>query len=165
MVLPVALAAMLVAWVILGHVARIRAEAVGVAAVSTLHESQLAFRGASGGFAATLDSLTAPCPSGEGPWLDAATLGRLAEAGYQLVLRAREGARGHGSDCYGRPLVDDYYVGVQPAGGRVIPQRAYGSSANGRVFVFVDGIAPTERDMAPGGLATPLEDMVTFRIP
>ena len=165
MVLPAGLAAALVAWVVLGHAARVRAEAVGAIAVSRLHASQLAFRDASGGFAATLDSLTSPCPSGEGPWLDAVTLRRLAEAGYELVLRAHEGARVHGSDCQGRPLVDDYYVGVQPAGGRVAPQRAYGSTGAGRVFVFVDGIAPTESDMAPGGLATPLEDMATFRIP
>jgi hypothetical protein len=62
-------------------------------------------------------------------------------------------------------LVDDYYVGVQPAGGRVAAQRAYGSTGAGRIFVFVDGIAPTETDMVPGGLATPLEDMAAFRIP
>ena len=40
-----------------------------------------------------------------------------------------------------------------------------GSNGARRVYVFVDGVAPREADMAPGGLATPLEAMPSFRIP
>ena len=163
--LPLVLAAGLIGWVVSGHVARVRAEAVGVGFVAELHDAQFAFRTAAGGFASHLDSLTARCPHGGGPWLDAATLERLAEAGYRVTLRPREGARTLGSDCHRRPVVEDYYVGVEPDGAREAALRAYGSNGARRVYVFVDGVAPREADMAPGGLATPLEAMPSFRIP
>ena len=38
-------------------------------------------------------------------------------------------------------------------------------TATGRIYVFFDGVAPLERDMAAGGLATPLESVPTFKIP
>ena len=162
---PIVLAAGLIGWVVAGHVARLRVEAIGVGFVTELHDAQFAFRAAAGGFASHLDSLTARCPDGGGPWLGAATLDRLAEAGYRVTLRSREGARTLGSDCHGRPFVEDYYVGLEPGGSRQAALRAYGSNSARRVYVFVDGVAPREADMEPGGLATPLEAMPTFRIP
>jgi hypothetical protein len=163
--LPIVITAGLIGWAVWGHVARIRAEAVGADFVEKVHDAQLAFHTSTGGFASHLDSLTARCPAGGGPWLDGATVERLEQAGYRVTLRSRQGARTVGSDCRERALVDDYYVGVAPNDARRAALRAYGSNGTGRVFVFVDGIAPLEADMAPGGLAIPLEEMPTFRIP
>ena len=164
-VLPIAVVIAAVGWVIAGHVARARAQAAATGFLMRLHESQQAFEKMAGGFASELESLTRVCPSGRGPWMDTATLDSLRGAGYVVQLRPWAGARVLGPDCHGRALVNDYYVGLEPASGRAAGQRAYGSNGTGRVYVFVDGIAPREADMAPGGLATPLEEMPTFRIP
>jgi hypothetical protein len=164
-ILPLAVIVAAVGWVVWGHVARVRAQAVATGFVTRLHESQQAFRTTAGGFASELDSLTRPCPAGRGPWLEPAAIDSLTRAGYVVVLRPRAGASVLGSDCHGRAVVNDYYVGVAPASPRAAGQHAYGSTSDGRVYVFVDGVAPNEADMSAGGLATPLEEMPTFRIP
>lgn len=165
-VLPAVVTAALVAWVVLGHAARARAEAVAADFMSRLHEAQQRFHARGGGFASALDSLTTACPSGEGgAWLEVAALQRLRGAGYEVMVRSRDGSTVIGSDCHGRPTVADYYAAVQPGDVREPAQRAFAITGAGRIFVFVDGIAPIEPDMAPGGLATPLEDLATFRIP
>jgi hypothetical protein len=163
--LPLAIVVVAVGWVIAGHVERVRAQNMATSFLARLHQSQAAFRAAAGGFAASVGSLTEACPGGGGPWLDAAELDGLDDAGYEVRLRARAGARTVGPDCHGQPLADDYYVAVQPVSARASGLHAYGSTGDRRIYVFVDGVAPAERDMAPGGLATPLEDLATFRIP
>lgn len=161
---PLAIVVIAIGWVIAGHVERARAQDAASRFLAQLQQSQAAFRAAAGGFAATLDSLTTACAAG-GPWLEAADLERLDRAGYVLRLRARTGAQTGPPDCHGRATVDDYHAAVQPASARTAPQRAFATTAAGRIFVFVDGIAPAEPDMARGGLATALEHMATFRIP
>jgi hypothetical protein len=95
-----------------------------------------------------------------------AEIGRARNQGFHVVLRAAEGAGAAAADCHGRPTTTDFYAALEPVSAESAPRRAYavtGSAA--RVFVFFDGLAPLERDMAPGGLATPLESLGVFRIP
>ena len=164
-VFPLAVVVAAVGWVIAGHVARVRAHAAATGFLTRLNESQQSFKTVASGFASELDSLTRACPSGQGPWLDAKVVETLKHAGYLVRLRPRAGAAFLGPDCHGRALVNDYYVAVEPASSRDVGQYAYSSGGAGRVYVFVDGVAPREADMAPGGLATPLEAMPSFRIP
>jgi hypothetical protein len=130
-----------------------------------LHASQLSFRGAggAGGFATDLASLQTPCP---GQPANAATA-PLADAvtGYVMTLRAAGDSTPVGVDCHGRSTSSDYYAAVAPRPGRTDGRRAFAMTSAGRVFVFFDGIAPTETDMAAGGLATPLDALDTFKIP
>jgi hypothetical protein len=83
---------------------------------------------------------------------------------YSLVLRRAANATATGADCHGRPTASDYYAAAEPPpefGGA----HAYGMTSRGRVYVFFDGLAPRESDMARDGLAVPLDALETFRIP
>ena len=132
--------------------------------MAAIRRAQTAFRTANGtGFATDLESLQRPCPGHEA--LKVAVPASDAVGGYAMTLRGAKGGRDVGVDCHGRPTTSDYYAAVAPAPGRSDGRRAYAMTSQGPVFVFFDGIAPTEADMAPGGLATPLDTLDTFRIP
>jgi hypothetical protein len=62
-------------------------------------------------------------------------------------------------------VVSDYYASAEPGSSRPPAHQAFAVTSAGRVFVFFDGIAPRERDMAPGGTATPLEQVPALKIP
>jgi hypothetical protein len=95
----------------------------------------------------------------------AGLLERLAGAGYVLRLRAIDGdaVTVESGACRGR-LSSDYYVSAAPRDPPVAAQQAFAARADGDVFVFFDGIAPREIDMAQR-LATPLSARDTFVIP
>jgi hypothetical protein len=88
-----------------------------------------------------------------------------AVRGYVLTLRAATHGTPSGVDCHGRPTTSDYYAAIAPAPERTDGRRAFAMTSQNPVFVFFDGIAPTEADMASGGLATPRDLLETFRIP
>jgi hypothetical protein len=90
----------------------------------------------------------------------------FAESGFDVSLRPAQGASTASADCHGQATTTDFYAALQPASVAAAPRRAYAvTGLSGRVFVFFDGVAPLEADMAPGGLATPLDTLGTFRIP
>ena len=145
------------------HVTRQRHEQIAVDVIQQVHQAQLAFHTRWGGYAADIASLTTPCPS-SAPVLAGHQLSFLEESGYSLQLRAAHGAGASGRDCFGAALVDDYYVGAAPSSVAEAAQKAFGGRADGRVYVFFDGIAPRESDMS-AGLATPLDTVEAFKIP
>jgi hypothetical protein len=145
------------------HVTRQRHEQAAVDIMRQVHAAQLAFRQRWGGYATDVASLTTPCPS-SAPVLSAAQVSYLEERGYALELRAAQGARDAGRDCRGRAVVDDYYLAAAPSSAYEVAQKAFGGRADGRLFVFFDGIAPRETDMS-AGLATPLDAVEAFKIP
>ena len=163
---PLILALGIAAIPVAQHVEARRAEAWGEAFLVRLLNAQREFQRRSGaGFAATLEALTAACP-GASATLDAGEVDRVSNHGFHIVLRPADGSRTAAADCNGRPTTIDFYVALEPASADSAPRRAYASTGSGgRIFVFFDGLAPAERDMAPGGLATPLEVLGTFRIP
>jgi len=163
-VLPVAGAAIMLAWPFSMYATKRRDEATALSAVQQIQAAQISVRAAAGaaGYATSLDAFTTPC--GAQVPLSIATLDTLQRAGYAIEVRAREAARQTGTDCRGRSLADDFYVGVQPRSARAAGQRAFAATSEG-VFVFFDGVAPVERDMASGGLATPLDGLAAFKIP
>ena len=105
--------------------------------------------------------------SGEpGTALDPGAVRTIRARGFDLVVRPAQGAAdGHGRLSRppdGRRLLCG--AAAEFERGRAAPGvRMTGLS--GRVFVFFDGLAPLEKDMAPGGLATPLDTLSAFRIP
>jgi type II secretory pathway pseudopilin PulG len=146
---------------------KVQAEAAGEAFLRQLADAQLEFRrGHAAHFATALESLTTPCPGAPGAPLDAGAVRGVGERGFVVLLRPVAGASEGAPDCHGRPTVTDYYVALQPASADAAPRQAYAlTGRSGRIFVFFDGLAPLERDMAPGGLATPLDELGTFKIP
>ena len=138
-------------------------ERVAIDVVRQAVEAQRRFRERTGAYATSPASLTTLC--GDVPaWLSADIQHRLHEAGYYLELRAAEGAHRAGPDCHGLPLADDYYVSVAPLASDGVPRQAFASRGDGHIYLFYDGIAPLESDMA-GGLATRVEDRERFVIP
>jgi hypothetical protein len=149
------------------HARTVRAEAAGLAFLQQLAAAQQAFRKGRGGFAATLDSLTRPCP-GDGATvpLGPASVRAVIDRGFDVVLRPSEGATPSPADCLGLATTTGFYAAVQPSSIEAPPHQAYATTGvSGRIFVFFDGIAPLERDMAAGGLATPVEALAAFKIP
>lgn len=123
-------------------------------ALAAVVNAQRAFRdgGGRGGYATSLASLTTPCPSGERP-----TMAGVGASGYDIRVRAAAGTSAAGTDCHGRSTALDFVASAVPARPGVDGLRAMSVSAAGRTFVFFDGIAPREADMAAGGLAMPLD--------
>lgn len=142
---------------------RMRAAEVAAAqTVTAIVEAQRTFRRGGGGYATELSSLTQPCGGHT-----AATLEKQFPAvdyDYTVLLRASSRGTPVGSDCHGRPMATDFYVAVYPSqawAGR----QAMAATGRGRIYVFFDGLAPSERDMEAGGLAVPLDTLDTFKIP
>lgn len=148
------------------HAQQTRAESTASAFLGRVHAGQQAFRESHGnaGYASALDSLTMPCRGGNGVPIPASDVTALERAGYDAILRPAELAVSAVKDCHGRPLVSDYYAAVSPRSVQSPGRQAFAVTSSGRIFVFFDGIAPLERDMA-GGLATPLDALDTFKIP
>ena len=140
-----------------------RDEAVAVNALRQIQDAQERVRDAAGAYATVLATLVEGCQGGAAA-LPATVLGELTAAGYVLHLRAAVDAAPGGTDCAGHPLASDYYVAASPATAGEAAEKAFAGRANGRLFVFVDGIAPSEADIA-SGLATPLDEINSFKIP
>jgi hypothetical protein len=140
-----------------------RDEGVAIDVMARVQGAQAAFQRLTGGFATDAASLTRACEGSE-PVLAPDVLSGLTAAGYGLLLRAAEGAIIGGRDCLGRDLASDYYAAVAPLSPETVARQAFASRGDGRIYLFVDGLAPRERDMA-SGLATPLEARDSFKIP
>ena len=146
---------------------KVQAEAAGEGFLRQLAEAQLEFRRRNdAGFAIAVESLITPCPGAAGAALDAKAVHDVSERGFVLSLRPVAGASEGTADCQGRRTATDYYAALQPATVDAAPRQAYAlTGLSGRIYVFFDGLAPLERDMAPGGLATPLDHLGAFKIP
>jgi hypothetical protein len=162
--LPVLVVVAAAAVPLVRHVREVRAERVGADVARLVVEAQWWFRAAGTGYATRLASLTTPCPGVARAALDASVIARGVAAGYEVTLRAAEGASWRGPDCHGHPTAENFHLGVQPRA-PAPPRLAFGATAQGGIFLFVDGIAPRERDMEPGGLAVPIDADGAFRIP
>jgi len=149
------------------HARTVRAESAGLEFLQQLAAAQGAFHSGRSGFAATLESLTRPCPGERGSAvLDPAIVRAVIDRGFDIVLRPSDGASASSADCLGLATTTGFYAAVQPSSIEAPPRRAYATTGvSGNIFVFFDGIAPLERDMAAGGLATPVEALPAFRIP
>jgi hypothetical protein len=141
-----------------------RDELIAIEVLAEVRAAQERFRMQSGGYATDAASLVAGC-AGSRSALDPRMLGRLSGSGYTLALRAARGvAASPGRDCHGRALTADYYAAVAPVDASRAAQQAFAAQAAGDIFIFYDGIAPTEADIAQG-LATPLAERSRFKIP
>ncbi len=165
-ILPLVGIALAVAVPLARHAQKVRAEHTAAEFLAHVRAAQQRFREEhqSAGYASALASLTTACPGSGGAAMGQPTA-TLIDAGYHVRLRPADGAVTVGDDCHGRPLASDYYVAAEPISAETPAQQAFAVTAAGRVFVFFDGIAPRERDMAAGGLATPLDRLDVFTIP
>ncbi len=165
--LPVIGAIAVIGLPLMRYAEKTRAEATAVEFLRRVQSAQEVFAAAgSPGYASDLLSLTTPCEGHSTAALTTVAVSTLIGAGYQVRVRPAQGAEKRGPDCHGRPTVTDYYASVEPRSPEIVAQQAYALTATGgAVFVFFDGVAPRERDMAPGGLATPLEAAGAFEIP
>jgi hypothetical protein len=145
------------------HLAGRRQEDAAAEWIASLRSAQERFRSAAGGYATDLSALASACPGGTAVW-SADALAALASMGYQVALRSARHAAVGPSPCGGAPMASDYYVAVAPRQGTGPAQRAFAATARGDIFVFFDGIAPHEQDIA-SGLATPLAEADRFVIP
>jgi type II secretory pathway pseudopilin PulG len=163
LVVPMVGILMAVALPLTRYVQKRRAEESAIQVLQQVREAQQAFRRQWGGYASDVDSLVAVC--GSGRVLDPEVFERLRIRGYGVSLRARFGAaRLAERDCRGREMAADYYVAIQPTTAGQAGQQAFASGATGDIYIFYDGIAPSETDIA-NGLATPLSQRSSFRIP
>ena len=163
---PLTGTALLLAWPLGRYALKVRDEAQALNVVHEIRRAQEVFRSSvqGAGYVGSIESLTTGCGAVPAP-MSRVTLADLERAGYIMQLRPSASSRPMGQDCHGRPMADDYYLGVQPAEAAVAGQRAYGATSRGDVFVFFDGVAPHEQDMTAGGLAKPQEALSAFKIP
>jgi hypothetical protein len=152
---------------LVNYARREQAEAAAAGFLQKLRTGQEAFRTRGGiGYASELSSLTFPCPGQTSSPLNPDDLSLVAAAGYEVALWPAASAETQGVDCHGRSTVSDYYAFAQPRSPETPARQAFATTASaGRIFVFFDGIAPLESDMGPGGLATPLDAVESFKIP
>lgn len=152
---------------LVSHLQRVARETKAERRLTELRQAQEAFRAGDGGggYATALASLTTRCPAASGTPTPAipALGGPDTVNGYVMTVRAAASSRPVGVDCHGQPTSSDYYAAVAPVA--TDGRRAFAMTSDGRVYVFFDGVAPTETDMAPGGTATPREALDTFKIP
>jgi hypothetical protein len=142
------------------HVARERNTRTVIALVQEAMALQAAFQGRAGGYASGGAALAAACASGSEAF--GLVQARAAAAGYRVAVCPSAQAHLVGNACDGTPLISAYLVTAEP----VVPGvgRAVTGVSDGGVFVFYDGVAPTEHDIARG-LPTPLDRLNAFRIP
>jgi hypothetical protein len=141
-----------------------RDERIAIEVLTEVRAAQERFRTHSGGYATDTASLLEGCGSSR-PAMDDRTLGRLSDSGYTLELRAAHGLTAlPGRDCHGRSLTSDYYAAVAPVNVSRAAQQAFAAQARGDIFIFYDGIPPSESDIA-NRLATPLAERSRFTIP
>ena len=140
-----------------------RHEQTAIATVRDVIEAQRTYRERSGGFASDVSGLTTVCDAST-PVLANDVLTALSSAGYNLELRAAQRAAVIGRDCHGRALVSDFYVAASPRTPSGAARQAFAALSDGRVYLFVDGIAPREHDIE-SGLPIPLDARESFRIP
>ena len=146
------------------YVERQRHEQTAIEIVQEVRGAQRTFKQSTGGYATRVEALTAGCGSGPAP-LPMAALERLAGAGYGVLVRAAAGAQSaQTTACGGEVMASDYYVAVAPLDAGAAGQQAFAARADGETHLFYDGLPPSEASMA-SGLATPLSQRATFRIP
>jgi len=123
--------------------------------------AQIAFRvhNGAGGYAADLASLATACPGSTEP----SAFSNVHPSDYSFLIRPALRSKPVGRDCHGRETVSDYYAAAEPKPGST-PRQALALTSRGRVYVFFDGVAPTESDMELGGLAVPFDQLDTFRV-
>lgn len=145
------------------HAARTRAERLAVDFLARVRAVQDRVRERQGqGYAPDLAALSSACSTDR---TDTVDVDAVEAAGYVVHVRPTRDARHLEATCGGQPLVTDYLVTVEPRADDWGPRRAYAARRDGVVFVFFDGVAPAERDMSMGGLATPFEALPSLRIP
>lgn len=146
------------------YVEKQRHEQAVIDVLQQVRHAQRAFQQSAGGYATAIETLTTGCGS-ERAVLGLDVLSRLRDAGYRLTVRGAIDAPSRDRpDCHGRPLARDYYAAVEPLDAFEAGQQAFSARAEGDIYVFFDGVAPTEGSIARG-LATPLAQRSRFRIP
>ena len=140
-----------------------RDEAVAVQTLRQIQQAQERFRAVVGSYATDAVSLAAGCP-GVDASLPADLLTNLDGAGYVLQLRAAADATTVGHDCHGHPTATDYYLAASPLTAQETADKAFAGRADGQLYLFVDGIPPSESDLA-SGLAIRLDEWDSFKIP
>jgi hypothetical protein len=158
--------AVAVAYPVATNLAMKRREHSASLSLKAVAAAQLAFRAGAGRgrYAAALSSLTTPCPGAGTPTLLTALNGEeWVSSGYRISLRAAREAAVTGLDCHGQPTAEDFVASARPIRVGVDGLRAMSVRADGRTYVFFDGVPPEEHDMAAGGLAMPLDALT--RIP
>jgi hypothetical protein len=139
-----------------------RNERAAIQILERLHAAEHAFHDDARAYAADLAALRTPC--GRPPITTEDLAGALEGLGYELHVRAAEGAGPRGTDCQGRALASDYLATAAPASVWSVARQAFAMRSDGRIYLFYDGVPPTEQDIADG-LATPVEARETFTIP
>ena len=134
-----------------------------IEALRHVQAAQRALHAGTGGYAATVATLTATCKGME-RMLPPEALATFEARGYALVVRPSRAGRTAGVDCEGRALTSDYVVSAWPVSASAAARQAYTGLPDGRMFLFYDGIAPSEGDIAKG-LATPVAERESFTIP
>lgn len=164
--LPIIGAAVMAALPLWRYADRQRAESAAQSLVRQVQTAQDAFRngGGRGAYATRLESLVEPCPGTSTALVSADRLQDVM-SDYEAHLRAARGVELTGTDCHGRPVASSYYLALQPRAAETPAQQAFAVVTGGPLFVFFDGIAPQEADMAAGGLATRADALQTFKIP
>lgn len=171
----------------LGPRPRERQAATALAALVDAQRAFLSGSGR-GRYAASLESLITPCPGAatSTPLRRIAATGYAltvrARAGEPLAAAGSDDRRPHAAsrdpgasirqaseppgleasvpiDCHGRPTASDFVASAAPIRPGIDGLRALSVSSDGRIFVFFDGVPPTEIDMAPRGLAMPLDNL------
>ena len=163
MVVPLLGITVAVALPLLRYAERERDERAAIAALQRVQEAQRTLHARSGAYATSLTSLTEACGGLPAP-LEQRALDDVEAATYSIELRATRAAATVRLDCHGHALADDYFVSVSPLHADAPGRQAMAARADGRIYLFHDGIPPRERDMERG-LATPVEERERFRIP
>jgi hypothetical protein len=147
------------------YVQKQRDEGAAIEVLQHVRGAQERFRAVNGGYATDMASLVESCGSAPAA-LDRRHLTHLDSVGFTIELRAAAGVIADLArrDCHGRAVASDYYVAAAPVDSSQAAQEAFAARAVGDIFLFYDGIAPREADMA-SGLATPLAERARFRIP
>ena len=135
-------------------------EASAIGSMRAISSAEASYSGgaANGGYAATLNRLSQPCPgSAQGFISPDLSTDPSMKSGYQIALAPATGAVAGPLDCNAQASVTGFYATALPTQPGVTGNRGFATSTAGTVFQTPNGVAPTEAEMAPGGGGTPIQ--------
>lgn len=141
-------AAMAVPGMLRARVAANEASAIG--SLRAITSAQAAYGGAAnGGYASQLATLVTPCPGSTTTFLSADLANDpTTKSGYQVTLAAATASVAGDADCNGTLTSSGFYATAAPLSVGVTGNRGFATTHVGAIYGSVDGVAPTEAQIA-----------------
>ncbi len=126
-------------------------EASAIASLRAVSAAQAAYSGSTGdgGYAGRLATLGTPCPGSTTTFLSPDLMSDpTAKSGYLVTLEHGASSQAGRADCNGTLTGSAFYATAAPMSAGVSGSRGFATTSNGAMYFAVDGVPPTEAQIA-----------------